>query len=111
MQFENATLVANLCWYDGPIIEIYELDGHKYLAAKSDFVNGVDIWVFGQVDEPTLQAYLDRQVSIREVWEKSPTLYEGPNSFIWEEVPGVKQITWADIPEERRPTTNSFVPK
>jgi len=111
MKFDEAIYLSDLIWYDGPVLSLYQQNGKKYLVLWVDvlgeFPDEEHVWYVIEVDEPTLRSFYDKHVSLREVMECSPAIYEGRNIFM-DEGTECPLVPWADIPDDRKPSAESF---
>ena len=112
MKFDEAIYLSDLIWYDGPVLSLYQQNGKKYLVLWVDvlgeFPDEDHIWYCIEVDADTLRSFYEKHGSLREVMECSPAIYEGRNSFMGDDAPDCPLVPWGDIPEDRKPTPESF---
>lgn len=121
-KFERLVHVESLLWYDGELLGQYTLDGDHWLVA---WVNQKDLgthyWakhLYYQVSEEDLKKLLANTLTLRQTMERSPEMWVEESK--WEKLPnghGVKdtnvdtwhQSSWKEMPEDERPTTESFL--
>ncbi len=107
MNFADFKHVETLIYFDLPLLDQYEYNGKTMLVCWCDISDDrlTDYYFVFEVSPENLEAYLAKTMTLRQLIEVSPSLqrmtYDGsPATF--------EPLTFADIPEDMRPTTDSF---
>ena len=121
-KFERLTHVESLMWYDGELLGHYTLDGDDWLCA---WLNMKDLGlhyhakhIYYRISKEDFKKYNANEMTLRETMERTEEMWVEESK--WEKLPnghGVpntctttwQAISWAQIPEDERPTTESFL--
>lgn len=108
MNLASAELIKCLMWYDGPWIEYYQHGDKTYITRHHDnYGKPEETWLVIELTPETEEAFFNRGLSLLEVMEKAPALYEGPFNCAG---PGAAELTlvnFTDIPPDLLPSADS----
>lgn len=102
-----------LMWYDGPILSHYRDDaGRDWIVVWADLFNApdgtvVDIWHAVSITKADLESYYKNEITLLQVEERATEIYVC-NGFPEETTVG-ELTPFVEIPEDRRPTADSFL--
>jgi hypothetical protein len=105
--------VQNLMWYDGPILSHYRDDQDRdWIVVWADLFKApdgtvVDIWHAVSINKGDLEAYLKNEITLLQVEERAEAIYVC--SGFPEETTVGELTPFAEIPEDRKPTVDSFL--
>ena len=104
MDFKDAECIRELMWVEGPLLGLYTRRGKTYLVSWVD-VNVEHVWLIIEVSDDDLGRYMRQGISLLEVERRSPNLYLQEGMFEKAQAP---RIDFEDLPDDYRPTENSF---
>lgn len=92
--------MRDLIWVDGPLLSLYEHNNKTYLVKWADTFDE-HVWLVIEVGPGDLYLYLTKELTLREVEERSPTVFiqEGPI-----EDEDASWTQYENIPEEWKAT-------
>lgn len=103
--------VECLYYYDGPLLSHYrDAGGQDYIMMWTDIDEEFEYWFAVQITPEDLKAYFTDQITSLQVLERAAVIYDCKAPFISDENSGTgKIIAFADIPQEQRPTADSWL--
>ena len=103
--------VDDLIYFDGPLLSTYKKeDGSLFLILWVDNTATDNRWCVIPVEDETLTSFLDKEITLRDVINKTENvifkdLYSEGNELLERKV---KKVLVKDIPEEYMPTNESY---
>ncbi len=72
----NAKLLANLVWYDGPLVALYRaVDGDLYIVSWQDCTDTANIWLWLSVKRELAILYLRSEVDLLACLKKAEKMF------------------------------------
>jgi hypothetical protein len=98
----NAKLLANLVWYDGPLVALYRsVDGDLYIVSWQDCTDTANIWLWISVNRELAILYLRGEVDLLACLKKAEKMFmatvDTDNRTQWE------TTCFADLKEDELP--------
>lgn len=109
--------VLNLLYYDGPLLSYYrDGQGRHFLVLWADEIPATErerahdaVWYSIEATRETMEKYFKDELSLLQVMEISPVIYESNGAFIEENGDAFgSAIKFADVPDDRKPTADAF---
>lgn len=109
--------VECLLYYDGPLVSHYrDSNGADYIVAWTDLGEEYDYWYAIEVPTPALAQFGRNQLSLRQLMEQAPRMYECKTRFGVDDIHNSPVgtvygflVTWDNVPIDRRPSVDSFM--
>ena len=98
----NAKLLANLVWYDGPLMNLYRADDDLYIAVWQDCTDTANIWLWLSVERELAILYLRGEVDLLTCFKKAEKMFvatvDGNDAIQWNKT-CFSNLKESDLPE------------